>query len=205
MGKGMLLVISGFSGVGKGTVIRHLLSVHEGYALSVSATTRSPRPGEVHGEHYYFMSEEEFGALVEKDGFLEYARYVEHSYGTPRSFVEEKLNEGQTVILEIELQGALQVKERFPEASLIFIAPPSAQALKERLIGRDSVDHPDVPKRLARAKEEAPSMEKYDYILVNDQVEDCAERLHALAQALRNKTSCQLDFVREIQGQVEQM
>ena len=205
MDKGMLLVISGFSGVGKGTVIRHLLSSHEGYALSVSATTRSPRPGEVHGEHYYFLSDEEFQRLIREDGFLEYAGYVEHFYGTPRSFVEEKLSSGQTVILEIEMQGAMKVKKSFPEATLIFIAPPSAEALKERLIGRDSADSPDLPKRLARAKEEAVYMNQYDFVLVNDQVEDCAERLHALALALKNKTSCQEEFIRKIQTQVEQM
>ena len=136
MSRGILTVISGFSGSGKGTIMKALLERHQNYALSVSATTRSPREGEVDGREYFFKTKEEFQEMISKNQFIEYAQYVDHYYGTPRGYVERCLSEGRDVILEIEVQGARKVKEMIPEAVLVFVTPPSARELRERLIGR---------------------------------------------------------------------
>ena len=133
---GKLVVISGFSGVGKGTVVGRLLNDYDHYTLSVSMTTRKPREGEVHGVNYYFVSNEEFEEMIRNGGLLEYAGYADHYYGTPRSFVEENMANGKDVILEIEVQGAMQIKKAFPDAVLIFITTPSAAVMAKRLIGR---------------------------------------------------------------------
>ena len=135
--KGKLVVISGFSGAGKGTLMKALLAAHpDRYALSVSATTRDPRPGEKDGVDYFFVTDETFDSMIQKDDFLEYAKYVSHSYGTPRSYVEENLNLGKNVILEIEIQGALKVKEKIKDAVLMFVTAPDAGTLRDRLVGR---------------------------------------------------------------------
>ena len=181
--QGILAVVSGFSGAGKGTLMKALLEKYDNYALSISATTRKPREGEVHGREYFFLSVEEFEALIEKDQLIEHARYVSNYYGTPRSSVEEKMAEGKDVILEIEIQGALKVKEKFPETLLIFVVPPSAQELKKRLIGRGTETMEVIEQRLKRATEEAEAMDSYDYILVNDDLNKAVEDLHNLIQA----------------------
>ena len=181
--QGILAVVSGFSGAGKGTLMKALLEKYDNYALSISATTRKPREGEVHGREYFFLSVEEFEALIEKDQLIEHARYVSNYYGTPRSYVEEKMAEGKDVILEIEIQGALKVKEKFPETLLIFVVPPSAQELKKRLIGRGTETMEVIEQRLKRATEEAEAMDSYDYILVNDDLNKAVEDLHNLIQA----------------------
>ena len=134
--KGILIVVSGFSGSGKGTIMRELLKKYDNYALSVSATTRAPRPGEEEGREYFFKSTEEFEKMIAKDELIEYARYVDNYYGTPRVYVEEQLEAGKDVVLEIEIQGALKVKEKFPDTLLLFVTPPSAQELRSRLVGR---------------------------------------------------------------------
>lgn len=128
--QGMLAVVSGFSGAGKGTVMKALLEKYENYALSISATTRAPRPGEQDGREYFFMTDEQFEELIQNDRLIEHARYVNHYYGTPRSYVESKMAEGKDVILEIEIQGALNVKKQYPDAILIFVVPPTAAELK---------------------------------------------------------------------------
>ncbi|MBR5267686.1 MAG: guanylate kinase [Lachnospiraceae bacterium] len=181
--QGILAVVSGFSGAGKGTLMKALLEKYDNYALSISATTRKPREGEVHGREYFFLSVEEFEALIEKDQLIEHARYVSNYYGTPRSYVEEKMAEGKDVILEIEIQGALKVKEKFPETLLIFVVPPSAQELKKRLIGRGTETMEVIEQRLKRATEEAEAMDSYDYILVNDDLNKAVVDLHNLIQA----------------------
>lgn len=181
--QGILAVVSGFSGAGKGTLMKALLEKYDNYALSISATTRKPREGEVHGREYFFLSVEEFEALIEKDQLIEHARYVSNYYGTPRSYVEEKMAEGKDVILEIEIQGALKVKEKFPETLLIFVVPPSAQELKKRLIGRGTETMEVIEQRLKRATEEAEAMDSYDYILVNDDLNKAVADLHNLIQA----------------------
>ena len=181
--QGILAVVSGFSGAGKGTLMKALLEKYDNYALSISATTRKPREGEVHGREYFFLSVEEFEELIEKDQLIEHARYVSNYYGTPRSYVEEKMAEGKDVILEIEIQGALKVKEKFPETLLIFVVPPSAQELKKRLIGRGTETMEVIEQRLKRATEEAEAMDSYDYILVNDDLNKAVADLHNLIQA----------------------
>ena len=185
--QGILAVVSGFSGAGKGTIMKALLEKHDNYALSISATTRKPREGEVHGREYFFLSVEEFEELIEKDQLIEHARYVSNYYGTPRSYVEEKMAEGKDVILEIEIQGALKVKEKFPETLLVFIVPPTAEELKKRLIGRGTETMELIETRMARAVEEAEVMDAYDYILVNETVYKAVEDLHNLIQSQHMK------------------
>ena len=171
--QGILTVVSGFSGAGKGTIMKALLETYDNYALSISATTRKPRPGEENGREYFFITKEEFEALIEQEALIEYARYVDHYYGTPRAYVEEQLSLGKDVILEIEIQGALKVKERFPQALLVFITPPEAKELERRLTGRGTEERQVIEKRLLRAAKESDGMDSYDYIVVNDVVEDC--------------------------------
>ena len=172
---GKLVVFSGFSGSGKGTIMKELMAKHgDDYALSVSATTRGPRPGEEHGREYFFISEEEFEQMIKADGLLEYAKYVDHYYGTPKSYVNEQLSAGKNVILEIESVGALNVKKIFPEAVLVFITPPDADELEKRLRGRGTEDEETIIARLRKAAKESEGVEKYDYIVINDTVKECA-------------------------------
>ena len=180
MNKGILVVVSGFSGAGKGTVMKRLMEKYDGYALSVSATTRKPRPGEEDGREYFFRTRDEFEKLIEEDALLEYAQYVENYYGTPRSYVEEQLQAGRNVILEIEIQGAMKIKEKIPEALLVFVTPPTVEELERRLTGRGTETAQVIADRLARAGEEAEGMGQYDYILVNDTVEECVDHLHQI-------------------------
>ena len=162
MNKGILVVVSGFSGAGKGTVMKRLMEKYDDYALSVSATTRKPRPGEEDGREYFFRTRDEFEKLIEEDALLEYARYVENYYGTPRSYVEEQLQAGRNVILEIEIQGAMKIKEKIPEALLVFVTPPTVEELERRLTGRGTETAQVIADRLARAGEEAECMGQYD-------------------------------------------
>ena len=154
MNKGILVVVSGFSGAGKGTVMKRLMEKYDDYALSVSATTRKPRPGVEDGREYFFRTRDEFEKLIEEDALLEYARYVENYYGTPRSYVEEQLRAGRNVILEIEIQGAMKIKEKIPEALLVFVTPPTVEELERRLTGRGTETAQVIADRLATAAEE---------------------------------------------------
>ena len=174
MKKGKLLIISGFSGVGKGTVVKYILDNYSDYKISISATTRSPREGEVDGTHYHFLTTEKFEDMIKNNQLLEYANYVGNYYGTPRDFVEKNINEGNNVILEIETQGALQVKKMMPEAVMIFVLPPNADTLKERLVGRQTETMEVINKRLSKAAEETGVIDKYDYFVINDEIADCA-------------------------------
>ena len=167
MSRGILTVVSGFSGAGKGTLMKRLMEEYDNYALSISVTTRDPRPGEEDGVSYFFRTEEEFDRMVEEDAFLEYARYVKHSYGTPKAYVEEQLDAGKDVLLEIEIQGALQVKEKRPDTLLVFITPPTAEELERRLRGRGTETEEVIKGRMERAKEEAQGMDQYDYVLTS--------------------------------------
>ena len=197
--RGNLIVLSGFAGVGKGTVLKSLFETHEGYAYSVSATTREPRPGEVEGVHYFFISKERFEEMIRNDELLEYASYVGNYYGTPKAYVDRKLEDGFDVILEIEAQGALKIKKKLPDAVLIFMLPPCAKTLKERLTGRGTETEDVIRKRLRRAAEEAVEAEKYDYIIVNDDVDECAQRLNSLIRSQRLRTNSNLAFMRALQ------
>ena len=180
--KGILIVVSGFSGAGKGTIMKELLKQYDNYALSISATTRKPRPGEEEGREYFFKTVEEFEKMIAKDELIEYARYVDNYYGTPRAYVEEQLEAGKDVILEIEIQGALKVKEKFPETLLLFVTPPTAKELKHRLVGRGTETMDVIEFRMNRAKEEAEGMDKYEYLIVNDVLAECVEEVHRIIQ-----------------------
>ena len=201
--KGILIVISGFSGAGKGTLVRELLRRHgQDYVLSVSMTTRSPRPGERDGVEYFFTDRERFEEAIEQDGLVEYASYCGNYYGTPRAYVEEKLAEGKNVILEIEIQGALKIKKRFPESLLIFVTPPNARELKRRLEGRGTESQEVIANRLARAAEESEGVELYDYLVVNDKLEESAEEVHHLVAAARRAPVRREEFVRGIREEL---
>lgn len=179
--KGILLVLSGFSGSGKGTVMKEIMKKYpEHYALSVSATTRAPRVGETDGIEYFFKTREEFETMIAEDELIEYAQYVSNYYGTPKAYVEEQLQAGKDVILEIEIQGALKVKERFPDTLLLFMTPPSAVELKDRLINRGTETMEVIESRLARAAQEAEGIEKYDYLIINDNLDACVEQFHSI-------------------------
>ena len=178
--KGTLFVITGPSGAGKGTVLKQVMQSLDQLYFSVSATTRAPREGEVDGVHYHFLTKERFEELIANDRFLEYARYAENYYGTPLDPVEEHLEQGHDVILEIELQGALQVKKRLPKAVLVFIAPPSFEELESRLRGRGTEAEEVILKRLDIARQECANMDEFRYIVVNDEVESAADRLRAI-------------------------
>lgn len=180
---GVLLVMSGFSGAGKGTVVKRLLETKENYSLSISATTREPRNGEVHGESYYFISKPEFKQMIVDDALLEWATYVDNYYGTPKQYVFEQLKAGKNIILEIELQGAMKVREQYPGAIMVFIVPPSIKELKERLVGRGTESMEVIKSRLVRAEEETHYIKDYDFIVENDVVEKCAEVVHSIVIA----------------------
>ena len=201
--RGNLVVLSGFSGVGKGTVSKRLVEKY-GYALSVSATTRKPREGEVDGREYYFLDKEEFLASVEKDGFIEYAMYVNNYYGTPRSYVEENLSRNQSVILEIEVQGALSVKEKYPEAILIFITAPSAEDLKGRLTNRGTEAEDVILARLQTAVKESDFIDQYEYIVCNEngKVEECVDQIHHIVETRNKLVTNQKNFIRVLKEEL---
>ena len=200
MNKGKLLVISGFSGVGKGTVVNYLKEHSDNYKISVSVTTRNPRENEVNGIHYHFITNEQFENMITENKILEHACYVDHYYGTPKVFVEQSLEEGNDVILEIETKGALQVKANKPDAILIFILPPSAEELKNRLIGRQTETEDVINERLKKAAEETDNIEKYDYYVLNDEVEKCAQHIENIKN--NNPQSLDMDFVNQIKSEV---
>lgn len=193
--QGILIVVSGFSGAGKGTLMKELLKRYDNYALSISATTRAPREGETDGKEYFFVTKEQFEKMRDERKLIEYAQYVNNYYGTPKEYVEQKMAEGKDVILEIEIQGALKVKKRFPDALLLFVTPPSAEELRRRLVGRGTETLEVINARLARAAEEASGMEAYDYLLINDDLDRCVEEMHQLIQLQHRKTSYHLDFL----------
>lgn len=202
--RGSLIVISGFSGVGKGTVVKRLVSDF-GYNLSVSATTRSPRDGEVNGREYYFMDRSEFENLIDYGGFIEWTQYVENYYGTPKKYVEEGLEAGRDILLEIEVMGALNVKEQFPDALLIFISAPSIAELKNRLAGRGTESEETIIKRLKKATEEAEDMDKYDYVIVNDDLEECIRTVDSVIKSYGCRRDNQLDYIAGIKEELAEI
>ena len=201
--KGILLVISGFSGAGKGTVVNRLREKYDEYALSISMTSRKPRPTDVEGETYFFVTREKFEKTIAENGLLEYAEYCGNYYGTPRAFVEEQLNAGKNVILEIEIQGATNIKKAFPESLLIFLTPPSASELEKRLKGRGTETEEVIRKRLKRAAEESAGMDSYDFIIVNDDLEECVEEVHRTIELAHNQPLRCADFVADIKEQLK--
>lgn len=202
--KGILVVLSGFSGAGKGTLVRELLAKYDTYTLSTSMTTRQPRPGEQEGREYFFRSKEEFEKSIEEGGVLEYASYCGNYYGTPKAFVEEALEQGRDVLLEIEIQGGWQIKNMLPQALLVFVTPPNGEELRRRLEGRGTESREVVCGRLARAVEEARGMESYDAVLVNDDLAACVEDLHHLIQSAKASPLRQMGFLEELRRDLSQ-
>ena len=201
--KGILTVVSGFSGAGKGTIMKRLMEKYDNYALSVSATTRAPRPGEEEGREYFFRTVEEFEKMIAKEQLIEYAKYVDNYYGTPRTYVEEQLEAGKDVILEIEIQGALKVKEAFPETLLLFVTPPSARELKDRLVKRGTESMEVILSRMERAREEAKGMDRYDYLVINDVLEDCVDEVHRIIQGEHRKSFRNMDFIEKMRQELK--
>lgn len=201
--KGILMVISGFSGAGKGTLVKKLLSEYDNYALSISMTTRGPREGEQDGREYFFRTKEQFEENIAKNGFIEYAQYCGNYYGTPKAYVEEQMQAGKDVILEIEIQGAMKIKEQFPESLLLFVTPPSAEELQKRLVGRGTETADVIAQRLARAYEESEGMDAYDYIVVNDDLDECAAAVQKYVEAAKNVPSRRVEFITEIREELK--
>ena len=197
MKKGRLIVISGPSGVGKGTVVKALMARDPNVRLSVSATTRDMRPNEIDGVHYYFITRERFEQMIAEDRFLEHACYVNNYYGTPEEPVDRLLAEGHDVILEIEVQGALQIMQRRPEAISVFIAAPSFEVLAARLRGRGDTDEEKVLLRLEQARTEYRVAAQYQYVVVNDRLEDAVDDLQAILRAEALKAEHQQHLLKE--------
>lgn len=185
--KGLLLVVSGPSGAGKGTICKALLNKNDKIKLSVSATTRKPRNGEVHGVNYFFLEKEEFTTMIENGEFLEYAQIYDNFYGTPKSAIIECLEKGQDVILEIEMQGAKQIKEVYPEGVFIFVLPPSLEELKSRIVGRGTETQEEIEKRFSCAFEEINQIVNYDYFIVNEDIEKSVNDVEAIIASEKNK------------------
>lgn len=201
--RGILIVVSGFSGAGKGTLMKELVKRYDNYALSISMTTREPRPGEREGESYFFVKEQVFLDTIERDGLIEYANYCGNYYGTPREYVEKQLERGKDVILEIEIQGARKVKDKFPEALLLFVMPPSAKELEKRLVGRGTETPEVIRNRMERAKEEAKGIEEYEYIIVNDKLERCVEEMHSIITAAHFRPDRNRPLIGKIRSELD--
>lgn len=202
--KGILLIISGFSGTGKGTVINELISKYgDEYSLSVSATTRAPREGEREGIEYFFKTTEEFELMISNNELIEYACYVKNYYGTPRKYVEEQLLKGKNVILEIEIQGALDVKKLYPESVLIFLLPPDIAELERRLKGRGSESREVISERLCRAVTEVDSAYKYDYIVINDDLNNCCTSVNNIVKAEKFSVKRNIDAIDKIKSELK--
>ncbi|MBE5957787.1 MAG: guanylate kinase [Lachnospiraceae bacterium] len=202
MEKGKLIIISGFSGVGKGTVVKSLTEKYDDCVVSVSATTRNPREGEVDGKHYFFKTRDEFEKMIEEDKLLEHAEYVGNYYGTPNDFVTDNLNKGNHVILEIEVQGALKVKDKVADAKSIFILPPSSKALKDRLVGRGTEKEDVINERLKRASEETDLIGNYDYYVVNDTIDECVQDIRDIIDGNFNNELGQ-SFINQVKEEVK--
>lgn len=185
--KGLLIVVSGPSGAGKGTICKEVLKRRDDIFVSISATTRKPRKGEVEGVNYFFLGREKFEKMIEEEAFIEYAEVYNNLYGTPKNYVLEKLNKGENILLEIDIQGALQVKKRYPEGVYIFILPPSMEELKNRIIGRGSETPESLERRFSSAFGEIEFVNQYDYYIINDEVKNAADVMEAIITAERCK------------------
>ena len=203
--KGILVVVSGFSGAGKGTLMKRLVSEYDGYALSVSMTTRPMRPDEEDGVSYFFVDRATFEKTIAEGGLVEYACYCGNYYGTPKAWVMEQLQSGKDVILEIEIQGALKIREQFPDVLLLFVMPPTLEELKRRLTRRGTESEEVIDSRLRRAAQEAEGIEQYDYIVVNDDLEECAAQMHSLIRAAHQRPACRTAFIEEMRRELKEL
>ena len=201
MGKGVLLIISGPSGSGKGTIVERLVS-DLGYSVSISATTRSPILNEKDGVHYFFNTVESFEKMIENGELLEHAKFCDNYYGTPKKYVEEQLENGKNIILEIEVQGALQVKKKYNDAVLIFTMPPTLTELRNRLENRGTEDKETIDKRIKRAEEELEYLPDYDYLVINDTVKEAVNDIDCIVKAERMKCSRNPELKNKFKGDV---
>lgn len=201
--KGILTVVSGFSGAGKGTVMKELLKKYD-YELSISATTRAPREGEEHGREYFFLTRDQFQSMIKLNELIEWAEYVGNFYGTPKKYVSDQLEAGKNVILEIEIQGALKVKDQFPDALLLFLTPSTATELKNRLVHRGTESDEKIRQRLKRAVDEAVYMDYYDYIVLNetDKLDDCVESVNCIIKNEHSKPSNNKNFINKMKEEL---
>ena len=200
--KGILIVVSGFSGACKGTLMKRLVEKYDGYALSISATTRAPRPGEEDGREYFFLSREQFEQKIADSALIEYAEYCGNYYGTPKDYVENHLAAGHDVILEIEIQGALKIRKQYPTALLVFVSAPNAKELRRRLSGRGTETAEVIDRRLHRAAQEAEGIEEYDYIVVNDDLEKCVKELHEIIDAAHHAPGRNEEFIEKMRREL---
>ena len=200
--EGILIVVSGFSGAGKGTLMKRLVEEYDGYSLSISATTREPRPGEEDGREYFFLSREQFEKRIADHALIEHAEYCGNYYGTPKDYVERELAAGRDVILEIEIQGALKIKEQYPDALLLFVSTPDAAELRRRLSGRGTETAEVIDRRLHRAAQEAEGIEEYDYIVVNDDLEKCVKELHEIIDAAHHAPGRNEEFIEKMRREL---
>lgn len=201
--KGLLIIISGFSGTGKGTAIKKLLELYPNdYCLSISATTRNPREGEVHGREYFFKIKEDFEEMIMKQELIEYTQYVDNYYGTPKEYVEDQMDAGHNIILEIEIDGALNVKKLYPDALLIFLLPPSIKELEKRLRERGTESEDVIADRIKRASEESKVIREYDYVVVNDTIDDCVSTIHNIVEIEGLKVYRQEEVIHNIEQEL---
>ncbi len=201
---GLLIVMSGFSGAGKGTLMRRLLNDYEDYCFSVSMTTRAPREGEVNGKDYFFVTKQAFEKTISENGLVEYAKYCDNYYGTPKAYVDEQLKKGKNVILDIEVQGALQIKEKFPDALMVFITPPSIDVLIKRLRARGTETEEAIKKRINQAKEEALCMDEYEYLVINDDLDTAIKQLDSIVKASKFSIKRNEKFIEEIRTELKE-
>ena len=202
--KGILVILSGFAGSGKGTIIRELLQKYDNYALSVSATTRAPREGEEEGVHYFFKTREEFKEMISRGELLEYAEYVGNFYGTPRAYVKEQLSKGKNVILEIETEGALSIKREYPDAVLIFVMPPSVEEIYNRLKHRGTESEEIIAKRMKKAGFEISVVDRYDFLMINDVLSESVEMFNAIVSGQQMAVSRNRDYINEKKKEFEE-
>lgn len=199
--EGILMIVSGPSGSGKGTVVKEVVK-EDNYALSISVTTRRPRPGENEGEHYFFRTKDEFKKLIEEDKLLEWARFCDNYYGTPLHYVQQQMKEGKNVILEIEVDGALQVKEKYPDAVLIFLMPPTIGELRRRLDRRGTESPEIIERRIRRAETELDLLSKYDYVVINDDINEAKEDILKIVDAEKMSVKRNNNIKRKFKGEI---